>query len=601
MTWLTTKAVADLIGKNKRTVERNYLKYDYRHVYGKGRGGKQLQIALESLPQPIQEKYYNIVPEYKPILQFTGKQREDANFRAWVVEQYRQWGLSPDGFIEKFNQDNPDDNISKSQLFRWQRKYKDGEVADLIDQRGGYNRGQSTISDEAWDYFYCLYMTQQKLKVRRCWDLTLRAYPDIPSVSAFERRVQTIPKYAIVQYREGERALRDMLPSMERSRVDIDSNDIWFSDHHIMDVFVKNESGKAKRLWLTVFFDARSNKVVSTLLRDADPNATAVKQCFRKGVEAFGIPNEVYFDNGKDYRSKSFSRDYPLSLVKQLGIGLIYATPYHGQAKTVERFFGTLEDRFGRLFPTYAGSNAKKRPECMQIPNEKIAEFAPTMKEFSTLLTDYIAEYNATPSRGIDMNNECPDKVYFDNLKVKRDVGDVDALRLLCSTSEERTVHKNGITIKNNTYRSEYLIPHLGEKVIATFDPDNIDMVSIFDLNNKAICVAYAHIKTLFRHTTDEDYQKAAKEKKAVRAFNKKYQPSRELTIHEIMARNKLQEQQYTESTDTKTVTQINPQISKNSKVLKSTEKGEHKRIREEYSVSAVLLKKYNEQKAIGG
>lgn len=165
----------------------------------------------------------------------------------------------------------------------------------------------------------------------------------------------------------------------------------------------------------------------------------------------------VYFDNGKDCRSKSFSRDYPLSLVKQLFIGLIYATPYHGQAKTVERFFGTLEDRFGRLFPTYAGSNAKKRPECMQISNEKIVEFAPTMKEFSTLLTDYIAEYNSTSSNGIDMNNECPDKVYFDNLKVKRSVGDLDALRLLCGTWEERTVHKNGITIKNNTYRSEYL------------------------------------------------------------------------------------------------------------------------------------------------
>lgn len=33
---------------------------------------------------------------------------------------------------------------------------------------------------------------------------------------------------------------------------------------------------------------------------------TAVKKCFRLGVEQNGVPNEVYFDNGKDYRSQQF-------------------------------------------------------------------------------------------------------------------------------------------------------------------------------------------------------------------------------------------------------------------------------------------------------
>ena len=50
---------------------------------------------------------------------------------------------------------------------------------------------------------------------------------------------------------------------------------------------------------MTVFYDARSNKVVSFLVRDASPNATAVKQCLRVGMERFGVPSEVYFDNGK--------------------------------------------------------------------------------------------------------------------------------------------------------------------------------------------------------------------------------------------------------------------------------------------------------------
>lgn len=53
---------------------------------------------------------------------------------------------------------------------------------------------------------------------------------------------------------------------------------------------------------------------------------------------------------------------FPLSLTKQLGINQIYATPYHGQAKPIERFWETLEDRFCKFFPTYLGKDAKKRP-----------------------------------------------------------------------------------------------------------------------------------------------------------------------------------------------------------------------------------------------
>lgn len=68
MTWLTVKETAELLSVTERAIQLSKSKYDYRHVYGKGRGGKQLQITLESLPQPIQEKYHNIVPEYKDVL-----------------------------------------------------------------------------------------------------------------------------------------------------------------------------------------------------------------------------------------------------------------------------------------------------------------------------------------------------------------------------------------------------------------------------------------------------------------------------------------------------------------------------------------------------
>jgi hypothetical protein len=600
ITWLSLKQCASLLSIGERGMRKAKSKYQYRYIDGVGgNSGKVLQFALESLSEDAQARYRGEEKEFKDILHFTGKQRDEANEKAWIVEQYHQSGLSPNTFVYKFNAENPpEDAITKSKLFRWQRKYKNREVFDLIDQRGGHNLGKDTIPEDAWDCFYALFMTQQKRSIQLCYDVTQMEYPNIPSVQAFRRKVKTINPYSLLYYREGNKAFNDALPSMERSRQDIASNDIWFSDHHRVDVFVKSADGKyVFRPWLTAFYDARSNKPVSFIAREADPDATVVKQCFRIGVEKHGIPNECYFDNGKDYRSKNFSRDYSQSLVNKIGIGIIYATPYHGAAKTIERFFGTFTDRFSRRFNTYTGCNAKIRPECMRVSDEEIIAQAPSLEEYNKLLANYIEEYCNTPSKGIDMNGNSPNQVYSENLKVKKVIRDLDALRLLCGNSEERVVHKNGVSIKNNTFHHDLLAEHLGERVIVTYDPANIDKMAIFDMNNRAICTATAKIRTPFRNTSEEQYKKAAREKRAVRARVKKDAPKRDMDIHQIIARNQLMEKAFAETGDTSVVEQISPQAARNAQILKETDLSTHsRRISGEESISESLLKVYQKQ-----
>lgn len=602
MTWLKVKEVAELLGITERGVRKSATqlnKYEYRHVDGIGQGGKQLEIALESLPQKAQNKYNNVQEEvaYKEVTQFTGKQREEANFKALIVEQYKRSQLSPDDFVKDFNERNPDSVITKSQLFSWQRKYKSGDIANLVDKRGGHNRGQVTIPPDAWEYFNSLYMTLQKRSVQRCWELTRLEYPNIPSVSTFERKVNTIPKLAMIYYREGEKAFNDALVSMERSRKDIDSNDIWFSDHHLVDVAVINNRGRVFRPWLTVFFDARASKVISFIVRDKSADATVIKQCLRLGIEKYGIPKELYFDNGKDYREKSFNADFPISLVKQLGINMIYATPYHGQAKTVERFFGTMEDRFCKLLPTYLGKDAKQRPENMRVTFDKLKDKAPTMEKFIELLTIYFEKYNNTPSGGIDMNGKCPDQVYYENLHVKNKVKDKSILRILCGTFDERTVQKNGVQYQGRFYYHTELLSHQGEKVIINADPYNMDELNIFDMDMRAICKAPAKVRTPFRHTTQEQIREAMKEKKEARRMIQQYAPTRELDTMSIIARNQLLEKQYEENAETKVVENINPALSENSRILNASTRT--RQTSTEESVTDVLMKNYKQ--AIGG
>lgn len=550
--WIDSKKAAELVGVDRSVMQKKVktenTKLIHRYVCGCGGRGRKIEILLSSLPEDAIARYYHCEPvrnEVEELEGFSKSQQAEANNKAWIVELYqkREKGMSTDEFVKWYNHEF-DASITKANIFQWQKKLKEGGTAALVDRRGEHKRGTTTIPDDAWDYFYALYMTQEKRGVQLCYDYTKKKFPDIPSVYAFHRKVKTIPEHAMIYYREGENALRDVLPSMDRDKTDIASNDIWFSDHHRVDVFTRNEDGsRLCRLWLTVFFDARSNKVISYICRNADPAADVIKQTMKKGMELHGIPREVYFDNGKDYRSKVFRQDFPLSLVHQLGINSIYATPYHGQAKTVERFFRTFEDRFGKMFPTYTGKDAKNRPEKMRISDEKILAIAPSIETFLTALDNYMKDYNHTPSRGKNLEGKTPDEVYSKNLSEKREITDRKALSLLCGTFDMRTVHKSGITFRHRVYWNKALLPYFKKKVIINYDSENLDVLNVFDEDMRAVCVAAAKVQTPFRNTTEADYKKAMKQKKQARKMVEQYRPQVELDTMSMISKIQLAEQ----------------------------------------------------------
>lgn len=550
--WLTVKETASLLSVSERSIQKNALKGKYICKYINGIGGKNgkvLQILLESLPQEAQDKYNGTEKESELLIEkYSLTQIKEAEYKASIVLEFQQSGLSADNFIQIFNKKN-NENFTSRQLYNWQKKYKTGNIENLIDNRGGHNKGACSIDENAWDMFYTLYMTPQRRSIQWCYDKTQIAFPDIPSVSAFKRKVRTIPEYAVLKYRIGTKAFNDVLPHMIRDKSEVMSNDIWCSDHHRADVFVKNSTGHVIRPWITVFTDIRSTKVMSFIVREADPNTTVVKKCLRLGIEKYGVPSEIYTDNGKDYKAKELSEEYPLSIMNIIGIGKITATPYHGQAKPVERFFRTLEERFGKIFYSYAGNDAKKRPEHMQKTNKVLDNDnnIPSLEFYIERLAEYINEYNNTSHHGNDMKGKTPNQVYYENLKVVRRIGNSNALRLLFGKTVERTVQKNGIAMHNNTFTNSdgKLIPYYSKKVMVIYDPDDLETVYIFDTEYNYICSASAKLKTPFRSCNEEDYIRAGKERRAVRQFTKKYKPKQCKSVFDLITQYQLEELQY--------------------------------------------------------
>ena len=197
--WLTVKETASLLSVSERSVQKNALnnKYTCRYIDGTGRGGKQLQILLESLPQEAQDRYNNPGTEEELLSdKFSMTQIQEADYKAKVVQDFKASGLSAEKFLEQFNSEN-DENLTLRQLYYWQERLTEGGTQALVDGRGGHNKGACSISEEAWEFFYSLYMTLQKRSIQWCYDKTKMKFPDIPSVSAFKRKVRTIPDYTI--------------------------------------------------------------------------------------------------------------------------------------------------------------------------------------------------------------------------------------------------------------------------------------------------------------------------------------------------------------------------------------------------------------------
>ncbi|MBQ2746022.1 MAG: DDE-type integrase/transposase/recombinase [Lachnospiraceae bacterium] len=610
--WLSVKECKDLLSCSYPTIYRKIYnnKVEYRYIDGVGKGGNQIQVLLSSLPTAAQDKFNNVNQD-KINLQhmlenYTGKEREKADFKLRAVIEYKHSPLPISEFLQEFNE-NYDSDVTRSQLLRWQRKFKEGGFERLIDTRGK-NSHQSTISDEAWEFFKDLYLNQNQRSVQICYDYTKKRFNDIPSVSAFRRRVKTIPKNVLIYCRDGEKAFNDKcIPDMSRDVTTISSNEIWCSDHHRIDVFTKDATGqKITRMWLTIFQDVRSMKIVGAICRDAEPNATVIKMCLKQAIEKYGIPERVYFDNGKDYRSKYFSKDFPLSLVNQLGIKSMYAQKYHGQSKICERTFRTFEDRFGKMFNTYTGRDAKKRPERMQIPNKDILKLAPDMDVFIKLLYEWIDDFNNRASKGKTCQGKTPNQVYYENLHTKTVLHDNSILNILCGTFEERTITKNGISFMTRQFTHEALLSHIGEKVIINYSPENVDKLNVFDMDVNAICVAIPKVVTPYGNATDEDFKRANAKKKKARKLVREMKPIRDKDIMSLVAEEQFERLQYQKSKDnadvlavtdsdndtTDVAIKINPVMSKQNEILNASENH-----RKEDTITDRLIKKW----ALGG
>ncbi len=528
---------------------------------------KALKIPLDQLNPEEQAKYYKSkgiiqsevqVKNTEQLENMSFEEREECVFWEKVIKEWQLYRNKPtvkskievdELFITKMKLEYPDISISTDILYRKYRYLKEGNLKGLIDKRGKAKKGYSTINEEVLQVFLSFYLDQAKHPQRKCYEYTkmylqqndkYELVESMPSYCTFTRHIKNDIADGIKTLgRDGEKAFDDRCaPYIKRTYDNMESNDYWIGDNHTIDVIV-GEDDKQFRLYLTGFLDARSGVMTCIYITDT-PSSQASIYSLRRGIKKYGIPKNVYLDNGREFltfdfgglghRAKKNNERYdPPPILERLGINMVNALVRNAKAKIIERRFLDFKNSISRLFATYTGGNVVEKPEILKVElkNGNIPDKQTFIKEIEELIEYHLnyEEYNGSVSA--DKGKRKID-VYKENLHTKIMATDEQLnLMMLRSTRPQkvtrRGVHLNVAGTKIDYFNNELIMQMLNKQVYLRYDPDDLSKVRIYDLDDRFIMEVEADNTAVLEYgASKEDVKKAMAKTREVKRVTRK-------------------------------------------------------------------------------
>jgi hypothetical protein len=438
--------------------------------------------------------------------------------------------------------------VSRGSLYKWRAAFRSAGDAGLIDGRAlRYQQSKPSAAEPFLDFVKRLYLDQRRRSVILCWELACHQSDERGwekrSLAQTRRFISTIPAQVVALARHGRKGFETAAePAIKRDYSGLASNEMWCSDHHRLDVFVNAgtlEQPRIIRPWLTAWQDLRSRKIVGHILFAGDPNTQTILRAFVQGAQSHGLPTIAYVDNGKDYDSEQIQgrtkRQRRLNIDPQritgafqiLSIQTMHAWPYHGQSKPIERFFGTVCERFSKLFETYCGKDTASKPDDLQRHID--AGRAPLLADFAQSFQTWLdGDYHARVHTGDSMDGLCPAAAFDQHLTSKRALP-IEMLRFACM---ERigpvTVRRDGVRWHGMDYGGfdAQVQQLMGRQVLLAIDPADVSAVHVLDLDGRLLCQARAN-RSLPVRADRSDLSAAIREKRRVGRTSRAYMSAR--------------------------------------------------------------------------
>jgi putative transposase len=361
-----------------------------------------------------------------------------------------------------------------------------GDWLPALAPRCGGGRQPAELPEEGWSALTADYLRPSRPAFSDCYRrLAAIAAAEgwrIPSERTLLRRVQALPEAPRVLARDGVEALRRLFPAQQRDRGVFHALEAVCADGHRVDVFVRWPDGTVARPELVAFQDLYSGKLLSWRV-DRAPSWHAVRLAFGDLVEQYGIPAHCWLDNGREFAAKRITggapnryrwrlrEEEPAGLLTSLGVQVHWTTPYHGQAKPIERAFRDLAQSIAR-HPAFEG--AYTGPDTTRKP-ANYGSRAVDLETFLRVLGEGIAEHNARPGR---RSPTCAgrsfDQTFAESYATApiRRASEAQRRLWLLAADLVRVRQDGTIRLYDNRYWAEWLLAHRGRSVTVRFDPE---------------------------------------------------------------------------------------------------------------------------------
>jgi putative transposase len=227
-------------------------------------------------------------------------------------------------------------------------------------------------------------------------------------------------------------------------------NQLWQSDIKYGPYLPIGLNGTKKQVYLVAIIDDATRYVVHGAFYPT-LDSRIVEDSLRQAIQKYGVPESVYYDNGKQYRTKWMSRT-----CSKLGTRLLYTKPYSAESK------GKVE-RFNRIVDSFLAEVALEKPTTLDQLNEL----------FQVWLTEcYLNKPHSALGEKVT-----PESAFRSDRKALRFI-EPELLSTAFLHCETRKVDKSGcISFMDHKY--EVGISFIGRQVDVVYDPSDIQELTI--------------------------------------------------------------------------------------------------------------------------
>lgn len=396
-------------------------------------------------------------------------------------------------------------------LDKWYRAWRVKGVEALLERKPRRDKGQTQLArDEELHSVFVAALAEMHDPTARQVARVIKAQlgeEAVPSERTLRQWMQDFKannRVALLKLKNPDGWRNKYMPAFgSRSEHITAPNQEWQLDSTIADAqqrveivfnMADGETGEIRRHALVATIDVFTRRAAVLVSRTSSANA--VKAITRRAILAWGKPQSVKTDNGKDYTAVDY--DFALQALK---IEHRLCTPFSPDQKPfIERFLGTLLHDLFPMLQGFVGHDVATRKAIESAKSfaerfgDKGVDLRMSPEQLQGVIDAWVDEYHDRVHSELGCTPNQMAARHTTHV-VRVDDRALDLFMLAVAGNGLRMVGKRGISLGNAFFAAPELAGAMGQQVYCRQDEADLGALHVFALDGTYICRAVDHTR----------------------------------------------------------------------------------------------------------